>query len=253
MTIASAYNFQASGTLMTIAALVGVIGAISATVGNTAAFVQTNIKRLLAYSSIAHAGYMLCAISLLIKTSTADPGFDPSSAAAQSVLLYLAVYLFMNLGAFTVAGLVFRQTGSELIVDYAGLGRRSPILAACMFAFLVSLIGLPPFAGFIAKLNVLWVLFQNGGWWWALIIVIGVNTIISAFYYFRVIRTMYLENSTAPAFHGHPLGMAISVACAIVLVVMLIGYGPLKDLTTNYSHLFMPTQAPAVQASAGLP
>ncbi len=226
-------------SLSAVAIVVGVIGSITCTVGNTAAYVQTNIKRLLAYSSIAHAGYMMCALSMLLIGKGAESDLkDPASVATQAILLYLAVYLFMNLGAFTVAGLVYRQTGSEDIRDYRGLGRRSPVLALCMFCCLVSLIGLPPFAGFVAKLNLMWVLFRSGGWWIALIVVIGVNTILSAFYYFRVIRAMYLENSDAPAFFPNPLGLAISGACSVLLVLMLLGWSPLGRMTDYFSHLY---------------
>src|SRR5205807_8393533 len=140
---------------------------ITCTWGNTAAYVQTNIKRLLAYSSIAHAGYMMCVISLLVRHGLKDT--PPADAATQALLIYLAVYLFMNLGAFTVAGLIYRQTGSENINDYAGLGRRSWLLALCMTAFMFSLVGLPPLAGFMAKFNVMLALGDNGGWWWALV------------------------------------------------------------------------------------
>src|SRR3569832_808104 len=118
---------------------------------------------------------MLCALSLLVKSASADATFGPANWVAQAILLYLAVYLFMNLGAFTVAGVIARQTGSEDIRDYSGLRRRSPVLGAAMFCCLVSLIGLPPLGGFVAKVNVLWALFQNGGWWWILIVVIGIN------------------------------------------------------------------------------
>src|SRR5256885_407394 len=95
-------------SLTAIAIVIGILGSITATVGNTAAFVQTNIKRLLAYSSIAHAGYMLCALSLIVKNDVSPTsGTEGATAAAQAILLYLAVYLFMNLGAFTVAGLIY--------------------------------------------------------------------------------------------------------------------------------------------------
>src|SRR5205085_12145813 len=148
----------------------------------------------------------------------------PAGPVAQSILIYLGAYVFMNLGAFTVAGVIFRQTGSEDFRDYAGLGRRSPVLAACMFCCLISLIGLPPFAGFMAKLNVLWVLFQNGSWWWILIAIIGLNTILSAFYYFRVIKAIYLTEGPGETFFGHPLGTAMATVCALVLFGMLIWF-----------------------------
>lgn len=239
MLMANAFGYQNAPhvSLSSIAAVIGVIGAVTATVGNTAAFVQTNIKRLLAYSSIAHAGYMLCALSLLVAHNHAIT-VDNLNTPAQAILLYLAVYMFMNLGAFTVAGLVARQTGTELVSEYSGLGRRSPILAACMFCFMISLIGLPPFAGFAAKLNLLLVLMNNGGWWWGLVIVIGVNTILSAFYYFRVIKAMYLGDNEEAAFVPNPLGGAIAICSAIILVLMLLGYGPFTDLTKKFSHVF---------------
>jgi NADH-quinone oxidoreductase subunit N len=240
-------------SLSAVAIVVGVIGSITCTVGNTAAYVQTNIKRLLAYSSIAHAGYMMCALSMLLIGRGAEGDFkDPAAAASQAILLYLAVYLFMNLGAFTVAGLVYRQTGSEDIRDYRGLGRRSPLLALCMFCCLVSLIGLPPFAGFVAKLNLLWVLFRSGGWWIVLIVVIGVNTILSAFYYFRVIRAMYLEPSDAPGFFPNPLGLAISGFCSVLLVLMLLGWSPLGRMTDYFSHLYLGNPTTTAQQQADM-
>jgi plastocyanin len=158
----------------------------------------------------------------------------------------------MNLGAFTVAGLVYRQTGSELVADYTGLGRRSPVLAACMFCFMVSLIGLPPFAGFVAKLNLMLVLIQNGGWWWWLVAVIGVNTILSAFYYFRVIKAMYLGDTDEPAFVPHPLGSAIAICCAAVLVIMLVAYSPVSVLTRTYARIEgVAAIAPETRRAAG--
>jgi NADH-quinone oxidoreductase subunit N len=143
----------------------------------------------------------------------------------------------MNLGAFTVAGLVWRQTGSEDLSAFNALGRRSPLLAGCMFLFLISLIGLPPVAGFIAKLNVLIALINNGGWWWWLVIAIGANSVISAFYYFRVIKAMYVTAGDQPAFVAHPLGTALATVCAAALVLMFILTSPMNDMTRRYSKL----------------
>ena len=255
MAIGEAAGYAPVPRLTAIAVVVGVIGAVTCTVGNTAAFVQDNIKRLLAYSSIAHAGYVLCAVSILYVGPHAREGFrDPSSAAAQAILLYLAVYVFMNLGAFTVAALVWRETGSEDIGSYSGLGRRSPVLAVAMTAFMFSLVGLPPLAGFVAKVNVLWVLIQDGGWWWALVAVIGANTIISLYYYARVVKVMYLNDSDAPAFTGNPLGTALSAACAAVLVAMFFGFNPLTNLTAAYSDLHpVVVAAPQRPVGQGVP
>jgi NADH-quinone oxidoreductase subunit N len=255
MIVADAQGYQSSQgiSLTALAITIGVLGAVTATVGNTAAFVQNNIKRLLAYSSIAHAGYMLCALSLLLKR---PGGLDrPMEDATQAILLYLAIYLFMNLGAFTVAGLIWRETGSEDINDYAGLSRRSPILAACMGAFMFSLVGLPPFAGFSAKLNIMYVLGRNGGWWWALVAVIGLNTVFSLYYYARVLRVMYLRPSDRPAINPNPIGMLIAGVCALALIGMFVGWNPLDQLTRHYGKVYLsaraesPTTAPATAPS----
>jgi NADH-quinone oxidoreductase subunit N len=155
----------------------------------------------------------------------------------------------MNLGSFTVAALIYRQTGSEDIRDYAALWRRSPVAAVCLAACLFSLIGLPPFAGFVAKFNLMGVLGLNGGWWWALVAVIGVNTIISLYYYVRVIKTMYLSPSDAPAVAVNPLGLGLAVACAAMLFFMFIGLGPLNNLTKTYAQIYRPQQAAQQQTA----
>jgi NADH-quinone oxidoreductase subunit N len=171
-----------------------------------------------------------------------------AEAAAQALLLYLAVYLFMNLGAFTVAGLIYRETGSENIDDYAGLGRRSPLLAVCMAAFMFSLVGLPPFAGFGAKVYVMWKLGENGGWWWALVAVIGINTVFSLYYYMRVVRAMFLVESEKPPISPSPLGAGLALVCAVMLVVMLVAFEPVLRLTGRYAKMHLPKgeRAPAM-------
>jgi NADH-quinone oxidoreductase subunit N len=258
MVIAEGVGFQnvPGLSLTALAAVIGILGAITATVGNTAALVQTNIKRLLAYSSIAHAGYMMCALSLLVPHSrplVAELGGQLYAiSAAQALLLYLAVYLFMNLGAFTVAGLIYRQTGSEQIADYAALGSRAPILAVCMTAFMFSLVGLPPLAGFMAKLNLMVVLFENQGWWIGLVVVIGVNTIFSLYYYVRVVKVMYLDESEAPAVPVGPVGTALAGACAVILVAMLVGFQPVSRVTEHFGRMHLAGGAAAAElAEAG--
>ena len=254
--IAAGLGFKAHAgiSLAAIAIAIGVIGSITATVGNLGALVQNNIKRLLAYSSIAHAGYMLCALSLLINhnvpVAQAAPGSPVLDAsAAQAILLYLAVYMFMNLGAFTAAGLIYRQTGSEDIRDYAAMGRRAPLVALCLTACLFSLIGLPPFAGFAAKFNLMSVLGINGGWWWALVAVIGVNTIVSLYYYVRIVKIMYLNPSDAPAISVNPLGLGLAIGCAVMLLVMFVRLKDLNALTWDKAHIFQP-QAGVAQQTA---
>lgn len=239
MVLADAMGYTASGTIsmMLPSVVLGVLGAVTCTVGNTAAYTQTNIKRLLAYSSISHAGYMLCGLSLLVSGQAAIIGDGGQNVVVQAILLYLVVYLFMNLGAFTCAGLILRATGSEDLYSYKGLGRRAPLLAACMAVCLFSLVGLPPFAGFAAKLNLMYRLGANGGWWWSLVAVIGVNTVFSLYYYARVVKAMYLDSSEEPAVEVPASGGGLALACATILLVLFIGFNWLDRLTAGASFL----------------
>jgi NADH-quinone oxidoreductase subunit N len=156
------------------------------TLGNLTAIVQNNLKRLLAYSSIAHAGYALmglCAASTL---------------GMQSVMIYLLVYLVMNLGAFLVVIVVAQATGSESIDDYKGLARRHPLSAIAFAICLFSLTGLPPFAGFTGKWYLFVAVLQNyslpgGGWYAALAVIGALNSAVSLYYYMRVVRAMFLD------------------------------------------------------------
>jgi NADH-quinone oxidoreductase subunit N len=180
---------------------------------------------------------MLCALSLLVNQNALQTSAG-TNAPAQVLLFYLAVYLFMNLGAFAVAAVVYRATASDDLHAYRGLARRNPVLAHSMLACMISLIGLPPFAGFVAKINLMLVLIDNGGLWWILVAVIAVNSIASAFYYFRVLRAIYLEPpGNLPPFSGNPLGVAVAVVCAITLVLMLLLASPVNSLTGHYAKL----------------
>jgi NADH-quinone oxidoreductase subunit N len=237
MTVADAMEYQQGQPLTALAVTIGVLGAVSATAGNTAAFAAENVKRLLAWSSIAHAGYMLCAISLLFNLGAEQTDDAGRNGPARVLLFYLAVYLFMNLGAFTVVGLVGRASGREDLGAFRGLAKRNPVLAHSMFACMVSLIGLPPFAGFVAKLNLIVVLMGNGGGWWWLVAVVAVNSVVSAFYYFRVVRAMYLEPADEAGFVAHPLGVAVAATCGVVLILMLVFASPVNELARRYGRL----------------
>ena len=142
-----------------LAVAVGILGGVTATWGNLVALHQTRIKRLLAYSSIAHAGYMIMAASVM---AVADPGTG-TNAVAGAVLFYLLVYVFMNLGAFTVAASISSQTGQEDIRDYAGLIYRSPLLAMMLAVFLLSLFGMPGLGGFAGKVYLMVAMSDGGG------------------------------------------------------------------------------------------
>lgn len=179
----------------------GMVAAVTATFGNLAAYAQTNMKRMLAYSTIAHAGYMLMAVAamMVILNGPQTAGLTPhlrSQAAAgsiQGLLYYLSVYFFMNLGAFAIVALIRNQSFSEEIADYAGLIRQSPGLAVCMSICLFSLIGLPPLGGFMGKLMIFASLFDAGRYhpaMWFVLVIGGLNTVFSVFYYARVVKCM---------------------------------------------------------------
>ena len=189
---------------------VGAVGAVTVTVGNAAALAQWNVKRLLAYSSVAQAGYVLC-------------GMAVPDRAAGAVLAYLAVYAVANLGAFAVTAAVVARTGSEAVDAFAGLGRSSPVLAGSMLVCLVSLIGLPPAGGLWTKVGLLVVLSHGGGVGFALATVVVVNTVLSAVYYFRLVRAMYLRPGQRSAgTRWEPVGLTLGVACAAGAVALFV-------------------------------
>lgn len=198
-----------------ISLAVAVMAAITCTVGNFAAFRQTNLKRLLAFSSIAHAGYMLMAVAIIWHPSggRADevhPGFSALAA-------YLVVYLFMNLGAFGVVAMVYWETGRETIDGMYGLIRRQPVLAVAMAVCLFSLIGLPPLGGFMAKLWLIAALWNANLEW--LVIVAVANTAISLYYYVRIIRAMMMVDDGQAPVRAPLLGQALAVVCAVAILL----------------------------------
>jgi NADH-quinone oxidoreductase subunit N len=155
------------------------ISILTMTLGNIAALRQENLKRLLAYSSIAHAGYILMGTVVL------------TPQGLQSVLVYLVTYLFMNLGAFLVVIEVYNRTGSFELNEYKGLWRRSPFLTISMSIFMLSLMGIPPFAGFFGKLYVFGAAVNHNLAWFA--VVGALNSVIAVYYYTRVIKTMIID------------------------------------------------------------
>ncbi|MBN1305699.1 MAG: NADH-quinone oxidoreductase subunit N [Anaerolineales bacterium] len=167
--------------------LLSVLAAITMTVGNLIALKQTNIKRLLAYSSIAHAGYAM------IGMAAAPAIFDSPNLGVTSVVYYLLAYILTNLAAFGVVAAFGRVSGSDEIQSYAGLSRRSPALGLVMLAAFLSLSGMPPFAGFVAKVFVFAAAIQAGLVWLA---VIGIlNSIVGLYYYLNVLKVVYLYRS----------------------------------------------------------
>jgi NADH-quinone oxidoreductase subunit N len=200
--------------------LIGIISAFTMTIGNIVAIPQNNIKRMLAYSSIAHAGYMLIGLSII------------SKEAISSILLYLTVYFFMNLGAFVVVMVVDNNLHSEDINHYSGLSQAAPGLSAAMAIFLFSLTGIPPFAGFIGKVVIFLAAIDKGLYW--LVIIAVLNTVISLYYYARVIKKMYLE--TAPA-NIQPIKVRILPALIIIsLLIPTILFGIWWTPLQSFAH-----------------
>jgi NADH-quinone oxidoreductase subunit N len=206
--------------------LLVILSVLTMTLGNLVAVWQDNLKRLLAYSSIAHAGYMLMGVVLL------------SDKGIAAVLIYFVMYLFMNLGAFFVVMLVANKTGSEDISAYKGLGYRSPLLAVAMGLFLVSLTGLPPTAGFVGKFY-LFTAVLDSRWVW-LAVVGAVNSVISLYYYARVLRYMFLRDSEDQSGHLHILRSEAIILLALAVPTLLFGlyFAPIVDLANASVQMF---------------
>jgi NADH-quinone oxidoreductase subunit N len=184
------------------------ISAITMTLGNLAAIQQNNLKRLLAYSSIAHAGYLLMGIVAL------------SNLGFEAVLFYLVVYLFMNLGAFAVITAVVEAGGGEEIQSYRGLGSREPFVCIAMAIFLFSLIGIPPFAGFVGKVYLFAAVISQKIYWLA--VIAAFNTVVSLYYYLRVVKAMFLESADVAFQPRLSYGFR---ALLVILIIPTLGLG----------------------------
>jgi NADH-quinone oxidoreductase subunit N len=196
-----------------------VVSVLTMTLGNVAALTQTNMKRLLAYSSIAHAGFIMMGVVAL------------SENGARGMMVYLLAYLFMNLGAFFVVTLVHAHDGSFDLRDYPGLSRRAPVLTLAMAVFLLSLVGIPPFVGFMGKLYVFAAVIEQGPAYYWFAVVGAVNAAIGAYYYFRILKTMVIDagNETKPALRLPALDTAWVVALALANVLPLFFWGRVEQ------------------------
>jgi NADH-quinone oxidoreductase subunit N len=172
-----------------IAQLVAFVAIITCTFGNLAAYGQNNIKRLLAYSTIAHAGYMMMPVAAAMVLAGEYP--EQADHAVAALAFYIGIYLFTNLGVFAVVAFLRNAIRSEEIPDYAGLLGRAPLLVVCFTLLMVSLIGIPPLAGFFGKFWIFWSLVDAR--LWTLLLVGGLNTAISLYYYLRVVKVMTMD------------------------------------------------------------
>lgn len=195
-------------------ALLSALSMTTMTLGNLVAISQKNIKRMLAYSSIAQAGYMLMGVASWNLWQSANI-FDGISG----VLFYLLVYLFANLGAFSTVIAFERSTGSNNIEDYAGLMQRSPFLAGTMIVFLLSLVGIPGTGGFIGKFFIFGAAIRAE--FYGLVVVAALNSIISAFYYLNVARYMFFEPSSEKSQVKPSLALKVALVVNCVLVLVL--------------------------------
>lgn len=245
----------ASSQLALICGLgLGVLAILSSTFGNLAAYSQRNMKRLLAYSTIAHAGYMLMAVSALLVLQSGKTDLEGvqravegGQRAIEGLLYYLSVYLFMNLGAFAIVALIRNQTFSEEIDDYKGLAQQSPVLAICMAICLFSLVGIPPLGGFYGKAFIFAALYDatRVHWFmWVVLVAGGVNTVISLFYYLRVAKVMCIETRPAEA---PPVVMPANASPALYVMLvsgMVVFLGiivnPLSQVALHAARAFLP-------------
>jgi NADH-quinone oxidoreductase subunit N len=222
--------------------LLWVAAALSMTLGNVGALVQTNVKRLLAYSSIAHAGYLLMAFAM---TSS-----DDSVAGISAAMFYTAAYAAMNVGAFAVVS-HFGNAGERYVTleDYEGLGRTSPLLAATLTIFLLSLIGIPMTGGFFAKFYVFSAAVKAHLIWLTLIGVI--NSAIGAYYYLRILVVMYMRESRKEVpVTPIPLGLGLALAVSVVATLYL-GILPNRVLqfAQQSAQELLPQQLPPISAN----
>tara|TARA_B100002003_G_scaffold139825_1_gene129344 strand:- start:90 stop:1580 length:1491 start_codon:yes stop_codon:yes gene_type:complete len=195
--------------------------------GNLVAIQQSSVKRMLAYSSIAHAGYMLMALPIL------------SNNGIFAIMIYLVMYLFMNLGAFFVVIIVKNKTGGESFDDYRGLGWEMPVVGVVMALFMFSLTGIPPTAGFIGKFYLFAAVIKAGPSFYWLVFAGGVNSVISLYYYMHVVKVMFFEGSPSEK-HFFPSVLESTLIITLAIPTLLFGvyWSPIADWITSSLRFF---------------
>ena len=223
--------------------LLSVLAVLTMTIGNVVALSQDGIKRMLAYSSIAHAGYLLLGVLALLNTGrsaeVATRTEEVANAAGGAVLFYLVVYALMNLGAFGVVAYLSRDRSEEAdaISGYAGLSRRRPLAAAALAVFLFSLAGIPPAAGFAGKFYLFDAVVKAG--LLPLAIWGVINSLLSVYYYLRVIVVMYMKPADGDLHEGKSWEVAFT-ACVLAVLILLIGVMPgtlFEQASTTFENM----------------
>jgi NADH-quinone oxidoreductase subunit N len=214
------------------------LAVISMTLGNVAAIPQTNIKRMLGYSSIAQAGYLMVGLAAAGAFTGLESSMPYGTLFAQKgVLFFLAAYALTNIGAFIAIIITSSKINSDDIADYAGMGKRAPLLALALTLCLISLIGIPPAAGFMGKFYIFSMAASNGLLW--LVIIAVVNSVISAYYYLRVVKVMWFNEPASAEkvpFSAAPV-VALAICCLGVLVLGIIP-GMVMKLAETAGYLF---------------
>ena len=208
--------------------LIAVLSAATMTVGNLVAIQQNNVKRMLAYSSIAHAGYMMMAIPMM------------SNSSIEGVMMYLIMYLFMNLGAFFVVIYVKDQIGGEDYNSFDGLGWKMPYVAIPMTLFMVALTGLPPTAGFVGKFYIFAAVIESGSRFYWLAFVGVINSVISLYYYIRVVRHMYLLGERNDEFINPSSKLVLSLLVVLAIPSFVFGwyFSPIAEWISKSTIMF---------------
>ena len=208
-----------------------VLAAIGMFLGNLTALPQTNIKRMLGYSSIAQAGYLMVGLATMGVSSATDV------LGQSGVLFFLAGYSLANLGAFTAVIAISNKLDSDLIQDYSGMIKRAPLLTLALSLCLISLIGMPPAVGFMAKFYIFRGAVQSGLLW--LVIIAVLNSVISAYYYLRVVKVMWFGEpaSEEKVPSSGALRLALAISCLGVLVLGIIP-GYIMNLAESAARMF---------------
>ncbi len=213
------------------AIIIAVLAAVTMTVGNVTALLQTNIKRMLGYSSIAQAGYLMVGLAAMGMGSQVD------GTVRSGLLFFLLSYTLTNLGAFIAIIAISNKINSDQIDDYTGMGKRAPLLAVALTICMVSLTGLPPTAGLIAKIYIFSGAVDQGLLW--LVIIAVINSCISAFYYFKVVKVMWMGEPAAPekVTSSWPEWLALALCCIPVVIIGVLP-GAFIALAQSASALF---------------
>ena len=232
-----AFTFDDPAVTLAIewSAIFAVLAALSMTLGNLVAIPQNNIKRMLAYSTVAHAGYLMVGVAAVAARATGEQ----ATIGPSGVLFYLGGYAATNLAAFSAVIAISNRIRSDSIDDYAGMARRAPYLAAVLAFAMVSLVGVPPTVGFMVKVYIFGAAVNSGLAWLAAIGLI--NSVVSAYYYLRVIRVMYLSPppSEEPVRSGLPMRLAV-LATAAGILVFGIYPAPLLNLARTAAQVLAP-------------